>query len=256
MTKNAFFQLIFGLFILGYCQHSVAQVSVGFRGGVLFHTQTQDPMDADAPEFKYNRAIQIAIPVEISLSKRFAIQPEIMFGKHGGYQKSSSTGVALGFTSVATYRGSYNVVAFEIPVLAKLKFDSEHFVFHVLAGPSLGFNTTAEFRQKTHVTITDSNGAVITDSSSDEKFRGVFVSDGYDRAELGENDFAVSKTNFNLHIGAGAGLNLGSTKIYLDLRYILGLSDFAPEASGTAPADAVTIRSNRIGLGVGLLFAL
>ena len=199
MSKKVLSLFFMAFFLLGYAQYSFAQISLGIHAGALIKTQTFKPLDTNAPEIQYRNAIQFAIPVEISLSKRFALQPEIMFGSHGSFQKISGTGNALGFTSIYTVRRKYNVNAFEIPVLAKLKFDQEYFTFHLLGGPSIGRNTAANFNQIISIRILDSNGVEVTNSYSDDDYLGIFVKDGYDPARIGDNNFAVRQFNFNLH---------------------------------------------------------
>lgn len=256
MTKHAFLPLLFGFSLCCFSQQSLAQVSIGLRGGGLSAMHTQDPVDADPAEYKRKWGVQIAIPVEIRLSKHFAIQPEIMYGRHGGRQVTNKTGAELGLTSTASYREDYDIKAFEIPVLAKYGLENDHFMLHFVAGPSFGLNSTAAYKHKTRVTITNSTGSWITEAGRDENFTGVFVKDGYDGAKMGANEFAISRTNWNVHLGGMVGLKIGSAKAFVDLRYILGLSDFSPEAHGTAPEEAVTIKSNRIGVSVGVMFAL
>jgi len=256
MKKQTFFQLAFVLLTLGYYQISYAQISVGVRGGVSLNNLKVEPLEEGEPEPQSVIGFQVAIPVEIAIGDMFAVQPEIMYGSHGAKQEDNSTATEGGFVSTVDYKAEYKINTLEIPLLAKLKLGSEKLKFHVLAGPSFGFGLSGLSKVKSNLKITDSNGNIFLENSSDDSFDAKFVAEGYDANDVDNDEFAVTKTKINLHMGAGIGFDLGGPTIFLDARYILGLSDLAPEVDGTSKDDATSIKSNRLGLNVGVMFPL
>lgn len=257
MQKQCVSLLFFSLLIAGFCQQSMAQISIGFRGGLSLNNLNKSPLEENEPNFSNSTGFQFAIPIEIGINDYFAIQPELMFSTHGGIQEANSSSQFFNLKTQSYYKANYLVTAFEIPVLAKLTLGNDPFQFYAMAGPSFGLNTKGQIKQNANVKITDTNtGNVVTDESSSETFKAKFLSDNYNSDELGDQEFAVSKTNLNLHMGAGLGVNLGGVRIFLDARYMLGLSDFSPE-SNTIPKPAeVSFKSDRIGVSVGAMFSL
>lgn len=256
MKKQAIFQLFFAFLALGSYQISYAQISIGARAGILINNLDIDPLEDGEPKPESKIGFQVAVPVEIAIGDIFAVQPEIMFGSHGAKQKGSDTSTEGGFTSVSEFESDVQINALEIPVLAKARFGPESIKFNVFAGPSFGFGISGEGKVKSSVKVTDPTGAVIFDESADETLDAKFVKNDYDSADVDENEIAISKTNLNLHMGAGVSIMLGKASLFLDARYILGLSDLSPEEDGTSKEDEVTVKSNRIGISVGVLFPL
>lgn len=254
MTKQTCFQLFFVLLGLGFCRIGHAQISVGVRGGFLVTSVDKDPLSQGEPAPANIGGLQFAIPVEISIGEVFAVQPEIMYGTHGGIQKGSSTGTALGITTVSTFNYKYQISTLEIPLLAKVKFGPENIKFHVLAGPSFGFGVNGKFTQDNNIRSTLSNGTVVLDQTTNQDFKAKFVKDGFATTEVAADEFAVTKTNINVHFGAGLSVHLGGPSLFLDARYMLGLNDFRPEADGDT--NDVSYKSKRIGVSVGVMFPL
>ena len=63
-----------------------SQVKVGVRAGINSANWTIDPSD-DELEFDSRSGIVFAIPVEISLTDKLALQPELMYSQYGtGYE--------------------------------------------------------------------------------------------------------------------------------------------------------------------------
>lgn len=256
MKKQTLFQVAFVLLTLGYYQISYAQISVGVRGGVSLNNLKVEPLEEGEPEPEGKIGFQVAIPIEFAIGEMFAVQPEIMYGSHGAKQEDNSTSTEGGFTSMVDYKADFTINTLEIPLLAKLKLGSEKLKFHILAGPSFGFGLSGESKINSNLKITDGNGNIFLENSSDDTFDAKFVADGYDANDVSDDEFPVTKTNLNLHMGAGIGFDLGGPTIFLDARYILGLSDLAPEEDGTSKDDATSIKSNRIGLNLGVMFPL
>ncbi|MBC7777344.1 MAG: PorT family protein [Phycisphaerae bacterium] len=251
MTKQISFLLLLPFLGLCFCQTSQAQISVGVRGGFLLTSIDKSPLADGEPAPDVIGAFQVAIPVEIAIGNIFAIQPEIMYGSHGGVQRDINEGTALGFTVTETSKIRYSVSALEIPLLAKAKLGSETLKFHVLAGPSFGFGLNGKYLDDRNYVTTLADGTVIDERTTNVDFKAKFLKDGYQAGELASDEFAVTPTNINLHFGAGISVNLGGPFLFLDARYILGLNDLRPEAEGDT--NDYVYKSKRIGVSVGVM---
>ncbi len=249
------FALVLGGLLL--FQTAYTQIKVGIRGGIILANLDVDPTDTDDPDYKSITGFQIAVPVEIGLGSMFAIQPEIMYGMHGTRIDESFNDTEGGLTTVGFEKVDLRINTLEIPLLAKVKFGSDEFKFHLLAGPSFGFGLSGKSKGEYSFKTTAADGTVIFDESGNETSKAVFLKDNYKADELNNSDdFPVSKTNLNLHLGAGLNVHVGQMTIFLDGRYMLGLSDLIPDEEGTVEADRVTVKSRRIGISAGLLFPL
>ena len=256
MKKQTIFQCFLVLLTAGFCQIAVAQISVGVRGGISLNNLDQEPLEDGEPKPESAVSYQFAVPIEIAFGDLFAVQPEIMYATHGAKQEVTNTVTTLGLTNTSSYKADHSISALEIPVLAKVKFGTESLKFHVLVGPSFGFGLNGKSVVKSNYRIVDANGNVFTEGSSDYDLKAKFVKDGYDAADVSIEEIPVAKTNFNLHAGAGLGFDLGGPTVFLDARYILGLSDLAPDSDGTTKDNETTTKSNRIAVSLGVMFPL
>jgi Outer membrane protein beta-barrel domain len=178
-------------------------------------------------------AISFAIPVEIGLSDMFSVQAEVMYLQKGF---TLSTNI-LGF---ASFEGNQKVNYLEIPLMAKLNFLADAPLnISILAGPSFGYALSGRAYSKT--TITASNVSQIEDDAVDFK--------DFNRFEIGA------------HLGVNLGFKIGSGKLVLDGRYLMGLTklnknaiDIAVPTGGTGTGtttsnESVTNRGFSVGLG-------
>jgi len=250
-TVVGFFVAISGLF----CSHfAYAQISVGIKGGLLFTSFDKSPLAQDEPVPEFIPGLQFGIPVEFEMGKVLAFQPELMFGSHGGLQQSNSDVTNLGIRSVSSLKVRYQVNTLEIPLLLKLRFGPDNFKFHVLAGPSIGFGLSGTSRAQLSNLTTLSNGFVLIDQKSDQRYKAKFVNEGYPATALTADQFGVAKADINAHFGAGISINLGGPELFLDGRFILGLSDLRPESA--TETQNIVFKSKRIGLSLGVMFPL
>ncbi|MDQ3015191.1 MAG: PorT family protein [Bacteroidota bacterium] len=100
----------------------------------------------------------------------------------------------------------------ELPILIKLNFGEEA-KFFVMGGPSFGYLLSEK-------TVDQDGDEIVIDL------------DDYNRLDLGA------------HLGAGLGLG----PLVIDIRYLLGVSNFAKEV------DDTTIHNNGFGAGISLMF--
>jgi len=254
-TISRFFPAIVCLLFLhtGYSQ----SIRIGLQGGVLIANIDHEPKQADDPQYKSLVRPQISIPIEIGFGEIFAIQPEIMFGVQGTGLSEHGSATIFGITSESNGTATRWANFLEIPLLGKLKFGPENFKIHFLAGPSVGFGLKGKSNTEVTTRVTGSDGTVLSEGTVTEKLDAKFLKDGYDSSELdGNKEFAVARTNFNVHAGTGLNFNAGSVTCFLEGRYILGLSDLTPDQKDSPDAEKQTNKSRRIGISAGLLFPL
>jgi Outer membrane protein beta-barrel domain len=178
-------------------------------------------------------AVGAAIPVEIGLSDMFSIQAEVMYLQKGFTLTTNILGLA-------TYEGNQKVNYLEIPLMAKLNFLADApFNISILAGLSFGYALSGRTYSKAMV-IT-SGIAQITDDPVDFK--------DFNRFEIGA------------HLGVNLGFKVGSGKLILDGRYLLGLTKLnnaaidlgnipnSPTTPNSTSNDVIKNRGFSVGLG-------
>lgn len=253
--KQYNFKLLLSLFCTLFFLHGNAQnISIGARGGILLANLEFTPRESGDPSYKDIIVPQGALFVEIGIGNFFAIQPEIMYGTHGGKYNESLSSTEFGVTVSSTADVNIKINTIEIPLLAKVKLGPDAVKFHILAGPSFGFGLNGSWLSTGRYTIT--GPGVNSSNNYDHTSNAVFVKDGYTEADVKENEFAVSKTNLNLHLGAGVNFKVGNLSFFLDGRYILGMSDLIPDYKDAAADEKYEGKSTRIGISAGVMFTL
>jgi hypothetical protein len=248
--------LSFALAILSIQTAFSQDLQIGFRGGILLNNLTYTPKNQNDPDPKIRLGYQAAVSLELGFGDLFAVQPEIMFGQHGANADATKTSSEVGVTNTTVTKGYVSANTLEIPVLAKVKFGSDALKFYVLAGPSVGFGLSGKTHYAVDFKSVSANGSLLYQSSNTVDGTMKFVSDGYDPNSLGDHESAFAKTNFNLHMGAGVILNIGVGSLFVDARYILGLSDLSPDYKDEPTDLKATTKSNRISLSAGVMFPL
>ena len=222
MKKFLQFSFFMCLFLIGTT--SQAQVSMGIRAGVnvanyTFKFGTSTP-SSQQPKFDNVAVLTIGVPVEIMISKHFAIQAELNFNQKGFGSKNSASG-SSGSTSFSVSSDSKFIINWlEIPILAKAKFGTENGVSGGLfLGPSFGYGLSG----KSKGTSTSTINGVTTTSSSSETLN--FKDDGHSRVDVGVN----------------IGGELTYHNFFFDARYQLGVTNmFTGDSSSNGDVKATT----------------
>lgn len=202
-----------------------AQIGIGIQGGFLSSSQTGTQIiNGQEEDIDSDNVIGyvVGIPLEIGLSKVFALQTELNLLRRG--YKYDGTGF-LPETSV-----SYDVL--EIPVLAKLGYTSDKYSLAAVFGPS--FQYIASGRAK----VEAFDNGIITVQATDNKID--FDQDIYED---------INRTNVYGQAGIQLGVPIGFAKFIVDGRYRFSVSD--EDAS-----DEVEIRGRGISATAGLLITL
>lgn len=253
MRKSNLIPVLFsGFLILSLSSSAFAQWSVGISGGLLLTDIEKSPLAEGEPQPTNLTSLQLSIPVEIGIGRLFAIQPEIMYGTHGGLQEWSSISEQPGIKTETSSRFEYQITTLEIPILAKLKLGSEDLQIQFMAGPSIGIGLDGYFKSKIAFEITTPLG-IYTEGDENE-WKAAFVSEGYADEEVDEDEYAVSKFNLNVHLGAALSIKIGGPYLFLNGRFIAGISDLRPEQEGES--TNYEYLSRRIGVSAGIMFPL
>lgn len=176
-----------------------AQSSVGLRGGFSISTVKNFPIEGveGTPEDELVFGNYNAIYLEIGLSERFAIQPEVNYVQKGG--KVSPSGSDAFFLKV-------KMDYLEAPILAKLRLGDGPFRGYLIAGPSFGYALNGKVTFK-------ADGAILKDKIDFDNSYGL---DGRK-----DNRFDISAIG-----GGGIQYQIGRGSIVLDARVALDLNDY------------------------------
>lgn len=189
------------------------EVSFGVKGGVNFAKLQGDNIeDADG-----RTGFHLGAIVEIPVSEKFSIQPEVMYSQQG-LQSEDNNGNSR----------SENILKLDyinVPVLAKYYITEG---FSVEAGPQFGFLTKAESEFESSETI----GGVTVESE-------------------GTLDIEDEIAGFDMGAAIGAGYELNSG-LFFQARYIIGLSNVDDSDEGGLFEDDLT--NSNLQLSVGFKF--
>jgi outer membrane protein with beta-barrel domain len=154
--------------------------------------------------------LQFGAAAEIGINEMFAIQPELLY-----FQKGAS--IDLG-----TFGEIDQVLNYlEIPILVKVMFGAEDGPqFFATVGPSFGFGLNGK------------------------------VKSGDDEEDIDFDEDMITKLDIGASIGAGAQFAAGPGKLFVDVRYLLGLN-----STDDSEAD-LKIMHRGIGIAAGFLFPL
>jgi hypothetical protein len=175
-----------------------AQVNIGVKGGLNFSdAQTEVFIDAvnDAPS-TYTSFV-IGGVAEIPVYQNFSFQPEILYSKKGFTVNEATSFNLLGLDVPIGGKVTTSISYIETPLLAKVKLGKGKTKIYGIAGPSIGYATSAKLQPKVTLLI-DFNLPEINIDLSDNIF---------------------NRTDISGIIGGGAEYSTMSGKLFTDLRY-------------------------------------
>ncbi len=189
------------------------EVSFGVKGGVNFaKLQGDDVEDADG-----RTGFHLGAIVEIPVSEKFSVQPEVMYSQQGLQSEFEDENT----TSESKLKLDY----INVPVLAKF-YVAEG--FSIEAGPQFGFLAKAE-----------------------QEFQSTTTSGGVTVESEGTEDIEDSIAGFDMGAAFGAGYELNSG-LFFQARYIIGLSNVDDSDEGGLFEDDLT--NSNLQLSVGFKF--
>lgn len=197
--------------MLFFSQFAAAQLSIGPKVGVNFARIGGDDVNEDEINSLFGG--QFGAVGQLRFNESFAIQPELLFFQKGYRAEFLILGEEFSFRQTLNY--------IEVPIMAKFMFFAqEGGQVYGLFGPSLGFGLNGKFGL----------------NDSDETFTFEEVN--------------FSKIDLSLTIGAGVQIPTGPGKLFLDVRYLLGLNTIDNEE------PKLDIKNRGLGIGLGFLFPL
>jgi hypothetical protein len=215
-THFKFFALVL---LLSFALGAYAQVSIGPKAGVNIATWEGDDLMVEDNELTSIPLLQFGLVTEFMLSDRVAIQPEFLY-----FQKGFGVETTVSETSFTT-KTILNYI--EVPVLVKVNLITSPVEVFVTAGPSFGYGL---------------DGKMVFDGEGEKEEIDI----DFEEDELSRLDLSAS-------VGAGVQFPLGSGKLFVDGRYLLGLNTI----DGSEPAeDRLDMKNRGIGIAAGFLFPL
>jgi len=216
--------------VMSFCQISLAQLSVGVKGGVNFaNVYTTEALGNLTPDFKYIDEFHFGVVGELGLTNHFALQSELNLIKKGlQFDEDFNADVfnmnlPLGVTTEARF------TYIEVPVLAKLKFGEGPLQAYAIAGPTFGYTVSGRLDNKGKALLEIDLGSVDIDLDQIN----------YERFEVGAQ------------AGLGAVLKLGGTQLFADARYGLGFTELYD-----IPVFEEKVKNKGISLSAGIMFNL
>lgn len=203
-------------------------ISVGTRIGVNLANQKVEINGVPISQQPKNiQVLDVALPIAINFSEKFSLQPEFHFTQKGELAEFFDAS----FQDLVSVECRYNY--FEIPLLAKMRFESGGGIIYVLGGPfvSYGLGGT-EF-----ITIGDESEENKIDF---EDKLGFGIERKYDRLDFG--------------FSAGMGLEylLNSGSVVFDIRYSRAL-DFVFEETMIVNNEVLTTQNFGVTVSIGYM---
>lgn len=207
---------LLALFLLvSFAVNSYAQ-SIGPKVGVNIASWAGDDIFDD---YSSLTGLQFGAVAEIPVGDKFSIQPELLLIQKGSGFDSDFLGTTIETDNKLNY--------FEIPILAKIYLTEGPAQVFVNAGPTIGFATS---------------GKIVTEAGGEKE-----------EVDIDFDDTDLSTFDFGVAVGAGAQFDAGPGKLFVDVRYLLGLANLD---ESEPEADRIDVFNRGIGASVGFLFPL
>jgi len=172
-----------------------AQVKLGVIGGANLANLNGKDVDGTKFDFSGRTAFGVGGVLDVGLSKNISLRFAPMYLQKGG--ETTVTDPDLG-TATFAFKAGY----LEAPALLKIALGTSRIRPYLMAGPTIGFNL-----------------------SSNLEFSAAGISAELDAKEI------TKSTDFGLALGAGVSFPAGTSSIFVEGCYTLGLSDIAKEGT-------------------------
>jgi hypothetical protein len=190
--------------------HAFAQVSLIPKAGVTFANATYEGHILGIDNASL-RGLTGGLGINFSLTKNnfLSIQPEILYAQKGCYTPNNA---------IATYDFSFRLNYLEVPLLLKANFGGQKMKFYVNAGPSIGYLLNGSIKGRGN-----SRGYLNPEYDFEEPIQ---LTDD-PQSFLDVTRLYANRIEAGLNFGGGVGYHFfGSTALFVDLRYNMGLTDF------------------------------
>ena len=207
-----------------------AQPSIGIRGGINYGEVSEPAVIGGIlPDFKSILGINLGVVGEIPISSNFSFQPELAFNQKGFKLQE---GFNVDIFKIPVPLGAKVVTKvnyIDMPLLAKYKFGNEKMNAYLTAGPVFSYASGGKLQTKAQFL-----------------FDIPITSTKLDLDALGYSRFEVSAS-----VGAGLSFNTGSGSLFIDARYIHGLTDVYD-----VPVVDLKLKNRGFGINVGYMIPL
>jgi len=204
-----------------------SQVHFGVRGGIINSTVNYSQTSAGQIVDNRNGLIGSAL-IEFRINDGFAIQPEIAWAQRGW---DNTSVVSIPFITTIETKQAERINYAEIPLMMKAGFGIGPVRLDLLAGPSFSLALNG----KRTTTVKTTNLITNTTSESPSDTEDLVFDQDYKKADL------------NLQGGAALSFRLGGTRIFVDGRYLYGVTDLSNSSD-------TEITSRGVAITGGLLF--
>jgi hypothetical protein len=198
------------------------KAAIGLRIGAAYYSVNNELVNDLA---EYDLGLDIAVPVEFSLSSLFSIQPELHYTQKG----AAFEGMVDGLEQRIVFNTNY----LELPVLLKANHGTERFSCYLFAAPAVGYALNR--------TVAERVGS-IEKAKQDVDF-------------INEGPARDRRWEFSVMAGVGFNLKAGPGHLTADVRYSLGLTDDTKFES-TKPDDWNRTTSRGCTLSVGYMIPI
>lgn len=181
--KKLFFIAAFGLMSVAATQ--AQEIRLGAKAGVNFATLGGD----DLGDLKSRTGFHVGALVEIPVTEKFWVQPEVLYTAQGAKYEESGSVLGVPFSNKSTLKLDY----IQVPVMAK---------YYVVEGLALEAGPQIAFLAKSTADIESSVGGTTVETDGD-------IDD-------------ISKIDFGIGVGASYRLDMG---VFFNARYNFGLSN-------------------------------
>ncbi|RRB10646.1 porin family protein [Larkinella knui] len=211
-------------------QTASAQVQVGFRAGANWGAVSKPEfLDSFSPTFRLSAGPTGALFLEVPLSDRVSIRPEISYVQKG-FVIDEGFKLPIGNWSLPLgARAAYQTRYVEVPVLAKINLNEGPVQVYMLAGAAAGYAVNGRIRSRTS---------------------GIFRSQPID-VDMNMGSFGYNRWDFSAIGGLGLSAEAGPGKFFVEARYEHGFS-----RQYDLPFIQLPIRNRGISASIGYSFAI
>ncbi len=200
-------------------------VRFGIKGAATATQFSEQQLNAKNQKLGFNAGVFVNVP----LSKKFALQPEVLYNQMGAKSVVSDTEVTTGSTTVRTkndFTTSLNYIS--VPVMLQMKPADN---FYIEAGPEVSYFVDGKNKGEQTVATTTSGTTVTQTQSSSET--------------INKDDIKKFNLGFGLGLGYYFTPNLG-----INARYVNSLTHIAnnSDAVNDAQKNVNTNRGFQLGL--------
>lgn len=202
------------------------QVNFGAKAGANFAT-----LNGDVDDTSMKVGLHVGGVAEYMINEKFSLQAELLYSMQGAKNEYSESYSFNDYSEIYSEEATYKLNYINLPVMAKYYLADN---FSIVAGPQIGFLTSAKADFDETYTITEGGSTTVeTESISDLDIKD-----------------ALKSIDFGLNFGLGYKLDNG---LNFEARYNLGLMNI--DDSPTEAGDPETsIKNGVIQVSLGFMF--